>query len=136
MYLLDTSYLIDLVRGKTEAIELARKIDEEKAYTAISTITFHEYLLGVYLSHWRNRQKLEEMLRKAEAELKIFDILPFTEAIARKTAEKLAHLIKIGKPISLADLIIAATAITHRLKLVTRNKKHYENISELEIITY
>ncbi|MCS7366042.1 MAG: type II toxin-antitoxin system VapC family toxin [archaeon GB-1867-035] len=136
MYLLDTSYLIDLVRRKPEAVKLARKIDEEKAYTAISAITYHEYLLGVYLSHWRNKQKLKEMLRKAEAELKIFDILPYTEAIARKTAEKLAYLIKIGKPTSLADLIIAATAITHKLKLVTRNKKHYENIPELEIITY
>ena len=137
MYLLDTSYLIDLIRGKPEAIKLARRIEKEKAYIAISVVTVHEYLLGVFLSYWRNKEKLEEMLKKAEVELSRFDILPYTIDIAEKTAEILAYyLFKRGEPLSLSDTIIAATSMRYRLKLVTRNAKHFSRIPGLEVITY
>ncbi len=136
MYLLDTSYLIDLVRGRPQAIELARRMDEEKAYIAISVVTYHEYMLGVYLSHWREKNRLIEKLRQAEVELARFDVLPYTIDIAKKTAEILAHLLKEGKPLGLADIIVAATAIIHKLKLVTRNIEHFSRIPDLRIEAY
>mgnify|MGYP000524700550 CR=1 FL=1 len=136
MYLLDTSYLIDLIRGKPEAIKLAKRIEDEKAYVAISVVTVHEYLLGVFLSYWREEKKLKEMLKRAEAELSRFDILPYTVEIARKTAEILAHLFRKGESLGLSNVIVAATAITYRLKLVTRNARHFSRIPGLEIVTY
>jgi len=36
------------------------------------------------LSHWENKEKLREMLKKAGAELSGFDVLPYTADIARK----------------------------------------------------
>ena len=33
-----------------------------------------------------------------------------------------------GRPLSMADCILAATALEHELTLVTRNVKHYEGL--------
>ena len=136
MYLLDTSYLIDLIRGRPEAVKIARKIDEEKAYVAISVVTMHEYLLGVFLSYWNEKEKLKKMIERAEVELTRFDIIPYTTEIAKRVAEILAYLFKKGEALSLSDVIIAATAITYRLKLVTRDVRHFSRIPKLEIATY
>ncbi len=136
MYLFDTDYVINLVRGDRGAVNLAKKIEREIAYRAISIVTVHEYLLGVYFSHWRNEEKLEKMLEKAESELMRFDIIPYDYKIARKTAEITAYLKREGRVIGLADVIIAATALVNELKLVTRNTKHFSQIPNLKIITY
>ena len=136
MYLLDTDYVISLVRGDEGAMNLAKRIEEELAYRAISIVTVHEYLLGIYFSYWRNEKKLEEMLERAESELMRFDIIPYDYKIARKTAEIMAYLRREGKIIGLADVIIAATALVNELKLVTRNTEHFSRIPGLKIITY
>ncbi|RLE79393.1 MAG: type II toxin-antitoxin system VapC family toxin [Thermoprotei archaeon] len=136
MYLVDTDYLINLTRGDSGAVKLARKIDYEKIYVAISVVTVHEYFVGVYLSYWSDEDKLKEMLERVERELARFDIIPYTDKIAKKSAEIAAYLYKRGEPIGFADTIIAATAITNNLKLVTRNIKHFSKIPELEIVTY
>ncbi|RLE93907.1 MAG: type II toxin-antitoxin system VapC family toxin [Thermoprotei archaeon] len=136
MYLVDTDYLINLIRGDAGAVKFARKIDYEKIYVAISVVTVHEYFVGVYLSYWNDKNKLKKMLEKAESELARFDIIPYTDKIAKKSAEITAYLYKKGEPIGFADTIIAATAITNNLKLVTRNIKHFSKIPELEIVTY
>lgn len=135
MYLLDTAYLIDLVRGKAGAVGLARRIDEEGVYVAISVATYHEYMLGVFLSH-RRKERLKEMLKRAELELTRFDILPYSVDIARRTAEIYALLLKEGKTLPLADVIIACTALEYRLNLVTRNVEHFSRIPGLEIVSY
>ena len=136
MYLLDTDFLIDLIRGKRRAVELARRIEEEKAYVAISAITVHEYFLGVYLSYWDNEEKLREKLKIAELGLARLDVLPFDDRVARKSAEIAAYLSKKGEPVGLADTIIAATALTYNLELVTRNVKHFSRVPELRIVPY
>ena len=47
------------------------------------------------------------------------------------------RLKKQGKMISRFDCLIAATFITNGVnKILTRNKKHFENIKEIEIIEY
>jgi len=136
VYLLDTDYVMSLVRGDRRAINLAKRIEEELAYRAISIVTVHEYLLGVHLSYWRNKKKLEEMLERAESELMRFDIIPYDYKIARKTAEIMAYLRREGEILGLADVIIAATALVNELKLVTRNTEHFSRVLNLKIITY
>lgn len=136
MYLFDTDFIINLVRGDKSAVRFAKKVDEEMAFRAISVVSAHEYLLGVYFSHWKNPERLSEMLVKAESELMRFEIIPYTYEIAKKSAEIDAHLTKSGQTISLADIIIAATAIVHNLQLVTRNVRHFSRISNLKIKTY
>ncbi len=44
-----------------------------------------------------------------------------------------SKLEKAGKPLDDFDLILASTALTHNLILVTNNEKHFQRIKGLKI---
>lgn len=136
MRLFDTTYLIDLVDNDDGARQLAEKIDEERSYKAISTITAHEYIRGIHYLYATSQKLLQEKLQRAEAELLRFDILPYSYDMAKIAAELDATLAKKGQTLDLADIIIAATAKSRRLSLVTRNTRHYRRIPGLTIEPY
>ena len=75
-------------------------------------------------------------MTKAESELIRFEILPYNYEVAKTAAEIDAQLARNGQIISFSDTIIAATAIHHKLTLVTRNTEHFSRITNLQIETY
>ncbi|MHA1834906.1 MAG: type II toxin-antitoxin system VapC family toxin [Candidatus Baldrarchaeia archaeon] len=136
MYLFDTDFIISLSKSSKDAKIFAQKVDREHAYCAVPVISAYEYLMGIYYLYIDDSDKLREKLRKAEAALKRFDILPCTYEIAKKTAEIDAYLTRQGQTVELADLIIAATAIIHNLTIVTKNVRHFSRIPKVQVITY
>lgn len=102
----------------------------------ISVITVEEYLRGIYYLYWENKPTLGRKLMEAKRDLSAFEILPVTYEIAVKASEIEVDLIKRGEAVSLADLIIAATAMHHNLVLITRNVKHFKRIRKLVISSY
>ena len=68
-----------------------------------------------------------------EAKFKLFIdhsiLLPIDKRIIEKTIE-----LKKKKKIKLPDAIIAATCIDYGLKILTLNKKDFENIEDLELV--
>ena len=135
MRLFDTTYLIDLINGDEGAVKKAGEVDVEELFKAISIVTAHEYLRGVYYLYMHER-KLESKLRRAEAELSRFEIMPYAYDIAKVAAKIDAILISEGISLSFADIIIAATALHYKLTLITRNIGHFKRIPELNIETY
>jgi len=134
--LFDTAFLIDLVSGDKGAVRKAEEVDAYVTFKAISTITAHEYLRGVYYIYMHNEALLKSKLKKAEAELARFEILPYTYEIAKTAAEIDATLTRQGKTISLSDIILAATALYYKLTIVTRNTEHFKRIPNLNVETY
>ncbi|MEM2936059.1 MAG: type II toxin-antitoxin system VapC family toxin [Candidatus Bathyarchaeia archaeon] len=134
--LFDTTYLIDLINGDEGAVKKAGEVDVEDTFKAISIVTAHEYLRGVYHLHMHEKKLLESKLGRAEAELSRFEVIPYTYDIAKVAAKIDAILISEGISISLTDIIIAATALHYKLTLVTRNIDHFKRIPELNIETY
>ncbi len=134
-YLCDTSFLIDLVSGDEGAAEKARELDRIASMVAISVITVHEYLRGVYYLHW-NREQLKDKIEEAKEDLRRFEIIPFDEEIAEIAAEIDAKLMRSGTPIGYPDVVIAATALSRNLTLITRNTKHFSLVDGMRIETY
>lgn len=134
--LFDTSFLIDLINGDEGALRKAEEVDAEALFKAISIVTMHEYLRGVYYLYMHDKELLKSKLKRAEAELARFEILPYTYEVAKLAAEIDATLALEGKSISLADVIIGATTLQYKLTLVTRNVEHFKRIPELNIETY
>jgi|Deesub1362B_J571_1020462.scaffolds.fasta_scaffold00281_5 predicted nucleic acid-binding protein len=134
MYLFDTTFVIDLFKQEDKALKKAESADQSPVLKAISIVTVHEVLRGIYYLY--EGKKLEEKLTLAESALSKFDIIPYEYTIAKKAAEIDAGLVKSGKMIAFPDVVIAATSLAYNLKLVTRNKKHFERIDGLEIEGY
>jgi len=135
-YLADTTYLIDLVAGDEGAVKLAHELDAVDETVYISVITVEEYLRGIYYLYWENKRMLKRKLMEAKRDLSAFEILPVTYEIAVKASEIEVDLIKRGEAVSLADLIIAATAMYHNLVLITRNVRYFKRIGKLVIRSY
>lgn len=68
--------------------------------------------------------------------MKNFSILPLLLEESWKAGEILGELFKQGTPIDMIDAQIAGIAICHNQTVITRNKKHFERISQLKIEGY
>jgi len=109
-------------------------VDETSDMKAISVVTVQEYLCGIYF-HYSGSKLLNQKMRKAIADLSYFEQLPYTREVARIGARIDAEMLKSGKPIPFADVVIAATALHHDLPLVTRDI-HFRDIPGLTVIRY
>ena len=94
----------------------------------ISFMTRAEIERGMWLANWgkKKRDQMEGFLTAK------FAIIHTNDAICRKWAE--IRSIK-GHPLASADAWIAATAIVYRLPLITHNRKHFERIVGLKVIS-
>ena len=127
MFCLETTFLIDLLKGKKDAINVYLKIRDSKLYT--TSISAWELLRGPKLVG------KEEEFKVAVEMLENLEILPFSFKSAQIAVEIEDSLRKKGMEINLIDVLIAAIAIEHNLKLVTRDE-HFSRIDGLEAINY
>ena len=122
--MVDTSILIDfyLKTDKTNSVWI--KLVKEGYQFSISVITKYEIFAGAtqsQLEFWNNV-------------LLAISIIPFDESTVDKAVDINTNLKRKRKQIALADLFIAATAISHNLPFSTLNKKHFDRIDGLNII--
>lgn len=124
---LDTSVVIDITRIQRDLLpnELA-----------VSAITMAELAAGPHATlDFEERARRQDLLQRIEASL---DPLPFDTEAARAFGRLYASEFQLGKKARgtrALDLMIAATALSHRLPLYTRNPQDFVAISEIvEII--
>ncbi len=111
MTLLDTTVLVDALRGRSEALRYIGALPEQPA---ISSVTVAELYAGV-------RPDEEEDLGRFVA---IFRVLPVDAAVA----EQAGYWRRDYGPshgTSLTDAMIAATAAAHGVALATHNIRHF-----------
>jgi predicted nucleic acid-binding protein len=123
--LIDTDILIDVANKDANAVSRLKR-ESQTAQLAVSSITAMELVIGC-----RNKpeqQALERFLAK-------FQVLPLSSeiserAIALLTAYYLSHGLLV------ADALIAATAITHNMSLLSKNQRDFRFIQELTLLPY
>ncbi|MFX0173505.1 MAG: type II toxin-antitoxin system VapC family toxin [Candidatus Hodarchaeota archaeon] len=131
MKFLDTSFLIDIIRKSTSVKELLNEIDEHKPHMT-NTIVAHEFLVGAY-----GAPNPEKELKIRNDLLNRIIMLNFDLNAAIKSAQVEAELRKKGEIIGGADVLIAGTMLSRGIRtIVTKNTKHFEKISEIQIQTW
>lgn len=111
-------------------------MDSQGTTPALSVISAHEYLLGIYIRYQKDKPLLRSKLANARQELNSFEILPLTQEIIEISSRIQAELIVDGKSIGINDIYIAATALFFSANLVTRNLSHFKRIRGLKAGTY
>ena len=125
MYLIDTDILINHLR-KVSAINPQLL----KAGMAISIITLAELYYGVYRSD--NPQSSLDKIDYALTTLNL-EIINLDLDIIDQFAQLKSLLEQSGQRLEDFDLLIASTALSYNLTLVTGNVKHYQRINSLKI---
>lgn len=124
--LLDTDIMSEVMKGRDPVVaSRATAYRHEFGRYSISTIVVMEIVRGYHAAKQLDR------LNDFRQRLTFAEVLDFTSSIADLAGRIDADLEGAGLTIGRADSMIAATAITHDLVLVTGNTKHFERIQKL-----
>jgi len=125
-FLIDTDWVIDHFNGITHVTRRLKELQPQGL--GLSVVSSAELWEGVYFS--RDPKHSQETL---EGFLLGVDVLGLDEEICKRFGQLRGSMRKRGQTIGDFDLLIAATALRHNLKLLTNNRKHFEGIAGLEI---
>ncbi len=125
-YLVDSDLVADWLQGKAPAVQLLSSLGNQGL--AISLISYGEIYEGVYYA--RDPKTSEEIFLQF---LEGIRVLPLNEPVMRIFARVRGDLRRQGQLIADMDLLIAATAITHDLTLITGNTRHFTRIPGLSL---
>jgi tRNA(fMet)-specific endonuclease VapC len=128
--ILDTSFLIDVLRGSEAVDSLVRSVDES-GRASVSTISMMELWEGVRLTDATESERtaVRELLDGLRE-------VPFDRACAIEAGTISATLQQSGRSIETADVQIAATARVHDEAVVTRNVDHFSRVDGVSILDY
>ena len=124
-YLLDTNAVSEPGRKAPDPVFMQWWSTIESGQVFLSALTLGEIRHGVVrLPQGPQRQRLERF--SAMLRLRFSDqVLMIDERVADTWGELSAQLKEAGRPVGAIDALIAATALTHDLTVVTRNASHF-----------
>ena len=126
-YCLDTNTCIDALKGNRPSLA-SRFARHTPADIGVAAMVRAELLLGVLKSRdsARTREVVEQFLAP-------YQVLAFDDRAADVYATVRADLERRGCPIGPNDLVIAATALSHNLVLVTHNTAEFSRVPGLRV---
>jgi len=119
-YLVDTNVIIDFLRGIDEAGKLLEKIDQVN----ISAVTAAEIIQGA-----RNKKELNSL----DNLFANFNVIPINQHISSLGVNLLKEY-TLSDGLLILDSLIAATAIVKDLSLISANTKHFQMISQMNLL--
>jgi predicted nucleic acid-binding protein len=117
-FLIATDVLIDISRGNSNAADF---VDALQGDILIGRISAMELIIGA--RNKRDQKVIEKFIS-------LYSIQELSDAIGHNALQSLKQYSK-SHGLTLADALIAATAMVNDLTLVSRNEKHFRPIKEL-----
>lgn len=131
---LDTSFVVDLIRERRRredgpATTWVRR--EAHSELAVATFVLCELEAGAAAATdpARERDRVRTVLST------IAHAAP-TDGFAARYGSLLVNLQRAGKGLDTMDLLIATTALEYQAPLVTANRRHFDAVPGLEVLTY
>lgn len=124
MYLLDTNVVSELRRPRPHGAVLGWIANVPAEQLFISAVTVGEIQVGIEITREQDEAKANELESWLDRVLASYAVLPMDAAAFRQWA-RLMH--RMSDALA-EDAMIAATAILHRLTVVTRNVRDFEQL--------
>ncbi len=125
MILADTDVLIDYLKGVQPSAERIRSYAASQSLRT-SAVTCFELLSGA------DQGKQGEEVRRLISTL---PVLPLDLESAVRAADVRRDLAARGLPIGMGDSLIAGIALANGLQLLTRNRKHFQQVEGLRLVS-
>ena len=130
MFLLDTNACIAILNGTPRSVSDRLRAFEPQDIRLCSVVKA-ELIYGAHKS-----SRAAQNLRHLDRLFASFISLPFDDACAQRCGAIREELERRGRPIGPNDLLIAATAVTHDLELVTHNLVEFSNVLGLRVVDW
>lgn len=129
-YLVDANVLTEATRPDPDP-RVLQWLARHEQEIAVDPVILGEILFGILqLPPGKRRSRLEQWF---EAGVGAIHCLPWDSATGLRWARLLADLRARGRSMPIKDSLIAATALTHGLAVVTRNRRDFAN-ADVEVI--
>ena len=127
-YLVDTDWIIDHLNGV--AVVTTRLNELRPVGLAVSIISLAELYEGVHYS--RDPTRSESALQRLLSGL---SVIPIDDEVCRIFGRERGRLRQQGRTIGDFDLLIAATCLRHQLQICTNNRRHFEAVEGLSVVS-
>lgn len=129
--ILDTSLLVDLLRGDAKAQSRVQEFEQGGNLLWLPTPALFELWEGV-----ERADRPDEERRRIEDILRHYTVLPFEAAHAQRAGTVSGALVRRGEMLDPIDVQIAGIALEERRPVLTRNVDHFRRIGGLQVETY
>ena len=128
-YLVDSDWAIHYMRDVQDVVySLRERFPHGVGMSIISLAELYEGLVGSTSPH-DAELNLQRLLDEVE------EVVSLDDAICREFARQRAQLRSAGNIIGDFDILIGSTAIVHGLTLLTNNRRHFERLPGLRIVS-
>ena len=124
LVMLDASIPIDHFRARNKEGTFYTRIIREYDIRLVSVVAKLEVLYGAS----------SESVEYWDAVFATMTVVPFTDAMVKKSHEIVLDLKRKSLLIDMEDIMIAATALALKIPLATLNRKHFNRIDGLILI--
>ncbi|NUM56469.1 MAG: type II toxin-antitoxin system VapC family toxin [Candidatus Hydrogenedentes bacterium] len=125
MILADTDILIDVSRRYRPSIEAVEELRSDESIL-VSVVSQMELTIGCRDA--REKRAVDELLAE-------FGLIPISEP-ASILAAALVRDFYLSRGLLIPDALIAATAISHGYRLLTRNRRHFDFVPGLQLLPF
>jgi tRNA(fMet)-specific endonuclease VapC len=129
--ILETSFLIDLMKGRSEAVTLADEIDRSGESVYLPAPALFELWLGAGRS-----ARGKEEIRKIETLIESFDVIVMPHEDAREAGLLQARPSKGGRTMGIVDVLLAGMARRRGEVLVTGERDFSTVRREVRLRSY
>jgi tRNA(fMet)-specific endonuclease VapC len=130
MAVLDTSFLIDLMRSNKDAVALLDDLEHKEHALFIPASAAMELWSGALQSNLKEKEK-----QKVKDLLDTHDFLSLDKNASLRAGEVEAILMKTGSPLQMEDMQIAGIALASGETVVTRDSG-YTKVPGLRVLIY
>lgn len=128
-YLVDTDWAIDYIRGVHDVkAGLDQLIPQGVGMSIISIAELYEGMFGAPIRQEAERE-IREFTERIEA------VVDLDEQVCREFGRQRSRLRAEGNIIGDMDILIGSTAMVHGVTLLTNNRRHFERLHGLTIIS-
>jgi len=127
-YLVDTDVIINYFHNQKDALFLFEKIKNKPINISVVTLIEIEYGITKSSNPEKRRKEFQTFVDYFSIK-----IIPIDSKIGIEFIKIKTDLEKKKAPLADFDLLIAATAKTNNLMLVTKNQKHFKRVKDLMI---
>lgn len=128
---LDTSFLIDVLRGDAPAVQLMEELEERGEDVIIPTVVLFELWEGIE----RSRTPLRETDLVEEA-MRGHRVTDLARDHAMRAGRVSGALARRGLVLGDADILIAGIALHEGAEVITRNEGDFARVPDLRLRTY
>jgi len=131
--LFDTSVLIDILKGKKEAVSKVEELKEKSEFYT-SSINVYEILRGIMVIKSKSDQKIH--MAAMDTLLTSIHILDFDIAASEKSSIIYSELRQKGIKIDEDDYLIAGICISNGIDMLITRDRHFESVTQLKSVRY